>query len=117
MLRTMIMGLSILGLTAVAAAEPVTVVEAQLQKKLVNRVPPKYPPAAKQAGVEGTVRLQVVLKKNGTVKTVEALGGPDELIPPSIEAVRQWTFEPTLVNAMPVEVITDISLNFTPARK
>ncbi|MBM3745757.1 MAG: M56 family metallopeptidase, partial [Acidobacteria bacterium] len=82
------------------------------QKKLVKQVPPAYPPLAKQAGIQGTVRLTTILAKDGTVKEVQLVRGHPLLVEAALEAVRQWRYEPTLLNGQPVEVVTQVDLNF-----
>lgn len=113
MLKALVAGLAIFGLIAVACAAPIRVGGSQQQKKLVNKVVPKYPPEAKAKGIEGTVRLEAIINKDGSVKDIKVLSGPEELVPPSLEAVKQWVYEPTLLNGEPVEVITDIDVNYT----
>ncbi|MGH9720293.1 MAG: M56 family metallopeptidase [Bryobacteraceae bacterium] len=81
--------------------------------RLRNRVPPAYPPVAKQARIQGAVRLSVIIAKDGTVKNITALSGHPQLVPAAMEAVRNWTYEPTLLNGEPAEVITVVDVNFT----
>jgi TonB family protein len=83
------------------------------QKKLIHQVPPVYPPLAKQARIQGTVRLTAIIGKDGTVQDVQLVSGHPLLVPAAMEAVRQWRYEPTLLNGEPVEVITQIDVNFT----
>ena len=116
MLRVLIAGLTILGLTLVGYAAPVRIGGSEQQKKLVNKVVPEYPPEAKAKGIQGTVKLRAIINKDGTVKELKAVSGPEELIPPSLAAVKQWVYQPTLLNGEPVEVITDIDVNYTLAK-
>lgn len=83
------------------------------QTKLTKQVKPVYPPLAKQAGVEGTVRLMIVIDKEGLVKEIQSVSGPPLLVPAAEEAVRQWRYEPTYLNGKPMEVITQVDVNFT----
>jgi protein TonB len=96
--------------------QPVPVKGRDQQAKLVKRVPPKYPAEAKAAGIEGLVRLEVLIGKEGTVKDIKVLAGPEELRPPTLEAIRQWQWKPTTVNGQAVEVITQIDVNFELSR-
>ena len=80
---------------------------------LINKVTPLYPPLAKQARVQGTVRFQVVIDKEGRVQNIELQSGHPLLVPAAIEAVKQWVYRPTLLNGNPVEVMTQIDINFT----
>jgi TonB family protein len=81
--------------------------------KLVTRITPTYPPLAKSAHVQGTVRLKVVVGANGTVQNLEVIGGPPLLRPAATDAVKRWVYRPTLVNGQPVEVVTQIDVAFT----
>jgi protein TonB len=76
-------------------------------------VRPAYPPEAKARGIQGTVKLQAIIATDGTVKELKVLGGAEDLVPASLEAVKQWVYEPTLLNGEPVEVITGIDVNYT----
>ena len=80
---------------------------------LISKVNPVYPPEAKQAGTEGTVRLAVDIGPDGKVQSVNAQSGPDVLVQAAVEAVRQWIYKPTLLNGEPVEVLTTVDVNFT----
>jgi TonB family protein len=80
---------------------------------LLHRVPPVYPPLAKQARVQGTVRFSVILAKDGTVSNLQLVSGHPLLVPAATDAVKQWTYKPTLLNGQPVEVITQVDINFT----
>jgi TonB family protein len=82
------------------------------QDKLVSQVRPQYPPLAKQARIQGTVRLSAVIGTDGDVKHLEVVSGHPLLVPAAVEAVRQWVYKPTLLNGTPVEVITQIDINF-----
>ena len=83
------------------------------QAKLVMQPPPAYPALAKQARISGVVHLAVIIAKDGTVMDIKVMSGHPLLIPPSIEAVRNWVYQPTLLNGEPVEVQTQVDVNFT----
>jgi TonB family protein len=83
------------------------------QAKLIRQTTPVYPPLAKQARISGVVQLQVVIATDGTVKDIGVISGHPLLVPPSIEAVKQWQYQPTLLNGQPVEVLTQVDVNFT----
>jgi TonB family protein len=74
---------------------------------------PAYPPLAKQARIQGVVRLDAVIGKDGTMKDLRAASGHPLLVPAALEAVRQWVYKPTLLNGNPVEVVTVVDINFT----
>ncbi len=79
---------------------------------LVHEVPPEYPLQARVSGIHGTVVLQAVIAKNGTVKSVHALSGPPLLIESALEAVRQWHYKPSTLDGKAVEADTQISVSF-----
>jgi len=83
------------------------------QAKLVRQPHPVYPPLAKQARISGVVRLSAVISKDGTIQKLEVISGHPLLVPSALEAVKQWVYQPTLLNGEPVEVITQIDVNFT----
>ena len=80
--------------------------------KLIHKVEPKYPSAAKKAYIEGTVVLQVTIDKDGTVGNLHVISGPMELIPSAMKAVEQWRYQPYLINNEPVEVETQVQVIF-----
>jgi protein TonB len=83
------------------------------QAKLVRQPRPVYPPLARQARIQGTVRLTAVIAKDGTIQELQVVNGHPLLVPAALEAVKQWVYQPTLLNGEPVEVITQIDVNFT----
>lgn len=95
------------------AGEPIRVGGSQQQAKLTRKVQPVYPPEAKQNKLSGKVELEAVIATDGAVKQVRVLSGKSPLTEAAAEAVRQWTYEPTLLNGEPVEVITEITVNFS----
>jgi len=83
------------------------------QAKLLNQPKPVYPPLAKQARIQGTVRLEAVISKDGTIEQLRVVSGHPLLVQSALEAVRQWKYQPTYLNTEPVEVATTIDVNFT----
>lgn len=81
--------------------------------KMVNTVQPDYPPLAKQARIQGTVRFTALIGPDGTIKNLTLLGGHPLLVQAATLAVKQWVYNPTLLNGEPVEVVTQIDVNFT----
>ena len=65
-----------------------------VERKVVSRIAPFYPEIAKRMHLGGVVKLEVVIRANGTVKSTNALGGAPVLIPSATDAVRRWKFEP-----------------------
>lgn len=80
--------------------------------KLIEGVQPKYPEAALNNRITGTVELHVVFEKGGTVKLVEVVSGNPLLAQAAVDAVRQWKYPPTMLNGQPVEVDTLIFVTF-----
>ncbi len=80
--------------------------------KAVDMVKPAYPAEAKQQSLSGTVRLQALISKTGEVAAVRVLEGAPMLVGAAVDAVRQWKYQPTNVEGSPVEVVTDIDVNF-----
>ena len=79
---------------------------------IVSKVPPRYPEDAREARVQGTVVLKVNIDKEGNVYKTELITGHPLLAPAAIEAVRQWKYKPYLLNEVPVEVETQVQVNF-----
>jgi protein TonB len=80
--------------------------------KLVQHAEPVYPPLALQARISGVVRINVVIGKDGTVENLTLASGHPLLVPAAMEAVKQWVYQPTLLNGQPVEVVTQVEVNF-----
>ncbi|MGC2420102.1 MAG: TonB family protein [Candidatus Acidiferrales bacterium] len=80
--------------------------------RLIHNVAPVYPADAKAAHVEGTVVLHAIIAKDGTVKNLEVVSGPPMLTDAAMDAVKQWTYHPTLLNGEPVEVDTQVTVHF-----
>ena len=83
------------------------------QAKLMRQVAPIYPPLARQARITGEVLLDVIINKDGTMQNIKLVKGHPLLVPAAMEAVKQWVYQPTLLNGAPVEVVTQIAVNFT----
>jgi protein TonB len=81
--------------------------------RLVRQPRPVYPPLAKQARISGVVKLGAIISKDGTIQHLEVISGHPLLVPSALEAVKQWVYQPTLLNGEPVEVQTQIDVNFT----
>jgi TonB family protein len=79
----------------------------------VSKVPPVYPMDAKKARVTGKVVLSAIIGKDGTVEHLSVDSGPSQLQQAAIDAVRQWTFQPYLLNGDPIEVETTINITFS----
>jgi protein TonB len=80
---------------------------------LLRRVQPQYPPLAKQIGVQGMVVLQAIISRTGEVESLRTISGHPILVGAALEAVRQWRYRPYVLNGAPIEVETQITVNFT----
>jgi protein TonB len=80
--------------------------------RLIRRVTPTYPPVARAAKIQGTVRFAAVINKEGHIDGLKLVSGPAPLVGAASEAVKQWQYQPTLVNGRPVEVETQITVDF-----
>lgn len=100
-------------LATTSAPKRIRVPAPMTQANLVYDVAPKYPPEAGRARIEGTVVLFAVIGKDGTVQDVRVENGLPVLAQAAIEAVKQWRYRPYLLNGEPVEVDSQITINFT----
>ena len=81
--------------------------------RIVNRVQPVYPPLARQTRISGTVRLHAIIGKDGAITSLEVMSGHPLLQQAALDAVRQWRYQPTLLNGEPVDVDTTIDVIFS----
>ena len=81
--------------------------------RLIRQVRPQYPPLARQARIQGTVKLSAIISKDGSIQKLEVMSGHPLLVPAALAAVKQWRYRPTLLNGEAVEVLTNIDVNFT----
>lgn len=79
---------------------------------LIYQLQPVYPPLARTAHVEGQVVLAALISKEGTIKNLRVLMGHPMLVTSAIEAVSKWRYRPYILNSEPVEVETQINVNF-----
>jgi TonB family protein len=86
---------------------------AVMAENLLTKVVPEYPPAAKKARIQGTVVLDAVIGKDGNVQNLRVLSGPNELQQSALDAVRQWTYKPYLLNGDPIEVKTTVNVVYS----
>lgn len=98
---------------AMPSIEPVTLAEAAARNLLVQQPVPAYPDSAK--GQSGTVVLQVFIARDGTVQDAKFVQGSLVFARTAIDAVKQWRFQPYLMNGRPVSTVTSLSLSFRPA--
>lgn len=96
-----------------APAKPVHVSTGVQSARLLRQVTPVYPRPARDARISGTVRLVAIIGRDGAIQNLQVLSGHPFLTSAAVEAVKQWLYRPTLLNGEPVEVITQIDVNFT----
>jgi len=97
----------------VATPQRVRVSQGVSEGLLVHQVKPTYPPLARQARIQGSVVLQAAIGKDGSIQNLRLMSGHPMLAPAAIEAVKQWKYRPYFLNGEPVEVDTQITVNFT----
>jgi protein TonB len=97
-----------------SSIEPVSLPEATALELLAQPFDPLYPAAAKAGGQRGSVVLQVLIARDGTVQDAKFLQGSLIFARAAIDAVRQWRFKPYSMNGRAVSVQTVITLNFKP---
>ncbi len=98
--------------SARSSKDPAKVAAAVMAGRLVKGDPPVYPPIALAAHMQGSVTLHGIITKEGNVERLEALGGPPMLKQAALDAVKQWTYRPYMINGEPAEVDTTIIVNF-----
>ena len=87
-------------------------ISSMLEGNLIRRVQPVYPPLARTAHVQGSVVVYALISKAGTMENVRAISGHPMLVPAAVDAVSQWRYLPYILNSEPIEVETQITVNF-----
>jgi TonB family protein len=105
-------GISAAG-TGGGTGKPISVSATVIQGLAISRPQPVYPEDAKKAAVQGIVVLHALISKAGTVEQLQVVSGPEMLRVSALDAVRQWTYKPYLLNGQPTEVETTINVNYT----
>jgi TonB family protein len=85
--------------------------------KMIRKVPPVYPAEARASHTEGAVVLHVIIGTDGIIKETYIISGNTLLVLAALDAVRQWQYQPTLLNGSPVEVDTTITIDFPPSSR
>jgi TonB family protein len=96
---------------------PVHVPPEKMFEALISSPAPVYPPVAKTAHIQGAVTLHAIIAKDGSVKKLEPVSGLKIFHESALTAVQQWRYKPYLVNNVPTEVDTTITVNYAIARK
>jgi outer membrane biosynthesis protein TonB len=98
--------------SAPSVSTPITLAAGVMSGRLVHRVAPVYPAWARANHVAGTVVLRGWISMAGRIKNLIPVSGPRELLEPSLGAVQQWRYRPYVVDGKPVEVTTEIQVNY-----
>jgi beta-lactamase regulating signal transducer with metallopeptidase domain/outer membrane biosynthesis protein TonB len=101
-----------LNATAAATSKPVRVGGNVQAARLIRKVDPIYPQAAIDRGLQGPVTFIAIVDKQGFVRDVVVNNGPPELAQAGMTAIWGWQYEPTKLNGEPVEIVTEITVNF-----
>ena len=80
--------------------------------RLIHEVQPQFPLLASEARIGGTVRLTAIIGRDGTVQDLSLVSGQPLLVKAAMDAVKQWVYKPTYLNGAPVEVVTEVDVNF-----
>lgn len=96
-----------------AVAGAITVGARVQAAKLISNPQPVYPDIARQARISGTVELAVVIAPNGHMREIHVISGHPLLRQASLDAVKEWVYQPTLLNEQPVAVSTTVEVIFT----
>jgi TonB family protein len=95
-----------------APVTPVRVGSPIAGNNLIRQVPPIYPQAARDSRIQGAVVLEAQVNKDGLVDNLRMISGHPLLAQAAIDAVRQWTYKPMLVNGQPIDFVTTVTVNF-----
>jgi len=96
-----------------ALPDKVRVSQGVSQGLLIHKVAPVYPAVARANDIQGTVILRATISKEGRIKNLTPISGQEELVGAAIAAVQQWRYRPYVLKGQPVEVETQITVNFT----
>jgi len=88
-------------------------VSRMMEGNLIHRVQPQYPTLARQARVQGVVVLRAVITREGKIANLQVVSGHPLLVQSAMDAVLQWRYRPYYLNNEPVEVETQVTVNFT----
>jgi protein TonB len=88
-------------------------ISTMMEGNLIYRVQPQYPPLARQARVQGVVVLRAIISRAGKIENLQLVSGHPLLVQSAMDAVRQWRYRPYFLNNEPLEVETQVTVNFT----
>jgi TonB family protein len=104
-------------LTAKNPPEQIRVGGVVMSKRLIYQPRPEYPSEAKNAGIQGAVRFEIVVDTQGRVQDVKLLSGNPILAKAASKAVSKWLYQPSRLSGEEVEILTEVDVNFTLAKK
>ena len=99
--------------TSSSVARRISVPPAEQAERLIRSTPAIYPPLARQARIQGVVRLRILVGIDGRVQKVDLMNGHPILAPSAMEAVRMFVYSPALADGQPAEVDTVVDVHFT----
>jgi protein TonB len=82
------------------------------QGLVIKKTSPSYPPNALRMRIEGSVQLLATISKTGDISAVKVLSGDQTLARAAVDAVKQWKYKPYLLDGSPVEIQTQVTVNF-----
>lgn len=109
MLRAIICGLLAASVLTISPAAQTSTPASGNERKVTSRIAPVYPELAKRMHLQGIVKIEAIVRPNGTVKSTRVLGGNPVLVDSAQEAISKWKFEPG-----PNESTEVVQLTFTP---
>jgi periplasmic protein TonB len=97
----------------IVKSNPIRISTGSQAAKLIYQIKPAYPPLARQARIQGVVILEALIGKDGSISTLRVISGHTLLTQAAVDAVKQWKYQPTLLNGEPTEVVTTVTVTFT----
>lgn len=98
--------------TTMAAENPLDLGVNMQSARLIKQVQPLYPQTAKQTRIQGMVKFNAMIAKDGSIQNLQAISGHPLLVPAAVDAVKQWRYEPTMLAGNAVAVATQIEVRF-----
>ena len=83
-----------------------------MRAKQISQTQPIYPALARAARIQGTVVLDAIIRKDGSVGELRVISGHPLLVRAAEDAVQRWRYQPTLLSGEPVEVETTVTVTF-----
>ncbi len=92
--------------------QSLTISQGVSQGLLIKKVSPSYPPTALRMRTEGSVQLLATISKDGNITHIKVISGDSQLAKAAADAVKQWKYKPYLLNGEPLEIQTQVTVNF-----